>query len=663
MDERKAELERQIAWLIGQSRDGYFTEYLTDLREKLRQDAVTAEYVTDEIARTSRLYTSRMKEAESKAKKTSVEFTIGAGVLGSIGVVFILTAFVIMGMNYMNGLAKGIALYVISLAVLLLSELLLTRKLPGFAAAVSSLGIGGLYLSAILNYLYLKNFNCYVTVASTAVISLLAVLISRKRDSGAMKIVSLLGCYISLYPAGQSFLAVEAGAASDRTARFLAAACVLLLVNLAALFLPVKKHRDAVNMTHMILNTCFSVAFAATAFFRLDGCMPALWYLLGAALEQGLIFYVMEGKKKEETSWTVWNMAVYLCADTVLRMTVCLFYVLAAERSGERYVLWEMHLLTGGFFLSGLLVFFLFRKSVLKWLQYMLFAFQTLIVYGLLMAGREELYWWCLGVVLFVFLLSKALSRVKMLRISELVITLWTACVALYYFQEFRPLSALCFLGAFLLSLAALHEWRSLYEEIFILLLECFVLLRFRNTLTPAVMAGILFLGTAGFNYIGFFRDRYTRWFNYINLGFLGVIYAAAAFCGNNYTYGALLLLGVAFILLMFQERFGMGFRFKNVILVLFVCYMALLWELPAPILKSALLMVAAIGAVAAGFAVKQKSLRITGLSLTLAVCGKMILYDFAAADTFAKMLVFMIVGLIALAISGIYIALEKKIV
>ena len=290
------------------------------------------------------------------------------------------------------------------------------------------------------------------------------------------------------------------------------------------------------------------------------------------------------------------------------------------------------------------------KGSNVKWLQYMLFAFQTLIVYGLLMAGREELYWWCLGVVLFVFLLSKALSRVKTLRISELVITLWTACVALYYFQEFRPL-------------AALHEWRSLYEEIFILLLECFVLLRFRNTLTPAVMAGILFLGTAGFNYIGFFRDRYTRWFNYINLGFLGVIYAAAAFCGNNYTYGALLLLGAAFILLMFQERFGMGFRFKNVILVLFVCYMALLWELPAPILKSALLMVAAIGAVAAGFAVKQKSLRITGLSLTLAVCGKMILYDFAAADTFAKMLVFMIVGLIALAISGIYIALEKKIV
>ncbi len=704
VDERKAELEQQLAWLIGQSRDRYFTEYLEDLRNRLRQDAVTAEYAAEEIARTSRLYSQRMaafrqqeavfgqqeaaagenrsgsvestvrpgmssmaRKAEEN-KKGSVEFTIGAGVLGILGVLFLLIAFVIMGITYMSGLVKGISLYVIAIAVLLFSELMLNRKMPKFAVAVTALGIGGLYLSTMLNYLYLQNFNGYVTMGATVLISLLAVFISRKRDSLTLKIISFTGCYIGLFPTGQSFLAYEKAAESSvKVTHFLVAAGVLFIVNLMTLFLPVKKNKNAANMLHMILNTCFSVAFAVTAFFRLDTCVPILWYLLGMILVQGLIFFVMAGKNKEDSMRDVWDitrdMAVYLCADIVLRFVVCLFYLLAAEQSGEAFLLRDMHLLTAGFFLAGLFVFFLFIKKDLKWLQYMLFTFQTLAVYGLLLLWIKTLYWWCLGVVLGLFLLSKVLSRVKTLKISELLVTLWTACVALYYFKEFHPLSALCVLGAFALSLAALHEWRSLYEEIFILLLECFVLFHFRNVLTPAIMVCILFLGVSGFNYIRFFRDKNTCIFNYINLGLMGSIYLAAAFFKDHYSYGALLLLGVTFILLMFHERFGMGFRFKHMILVLFVCYMVLIWELPISVFKSALLMVAAIAAIIAGFILKEKNLRITGLALTLAVCGKMVVYDFAAEDTMAKMLVFMIVGLIALIISGIYIALEKKIV
>ena len=339
MDERKAELEQQLAWLIGQSRDRYFTEYLEDLRNRLRQDAVTTEYAAEEIARTSRLYSQRMaafrqqeavfRQQEAAAgenrsgsvestvrpgmssmackagedKKGSVEFTIGAGVLGILGVLFLLIAFVIMGITYMSGLVKGIFLYVISLAVLLFSELLLNRKMPKFAVAVTALGVGGLYLSTMLNYLYLQNFNGYVAMAVTVLVSLLAVFISRKRDSLTLKIISFTGCYIGLFPTGQSFLAYEKAAESSvKVTHFLVAAGVLFIVNLMTLFLPVKKNRDAAHMTHIILNTCFSVAFSVTAFFRLDTCVPVLWYLLGMILVQGLIFFVMAGKNKEDNA-------------------------------------------------------------------------------------------------------------------------------------------------------------------------------------------------------------------------------------------------------------------------------------------------------------------------------------------------------------------------
>ena len=88
-----------------------------------------------------------------------------------------------------------------------------------------------------------------------------------------------------------------------------------------------------------------------------------------------------------------------------------------------------------------------------------------------------------------------------------------------------------------------------------------------------------------------------------------------------------------------------------------------MIWNIPLPILKSLLFMIVAIGAVASGFAVRQKKLRITGLILALAACAKVVFFDFAGAKTAEKIILFLIAGLIALAISGIYLALEKKIV
>lgn len=681
MDNQRMELEQQIEWLISQSRDVYFTEYLQELRAKFRQNAVTPEYVSREITRTSRLYRQRMQDniqpqpvqpqyvqpmqyipyirPTVPEKKQNVEFAIGAGVLGIIGVLFILIAFVLLGMTYMDGLAKGISLYGICVVVLLFSELVLNRKMPRFAVVITALGIGGLYLSTMLNYLYLQNFNSYVAMGMAVIISLFAVILSRKKDSGTLKIVSIAGCYISLFPTGQSFLYYERIAdPSVRTAHFLVAAGIILIVNLMTVFLPVKKNRNAIHMAHMILNTFFTVIFATVALIRLEETLPVLLYILSSVLVQGLIFCCLERKEEEKEgnkTWTAGHIAAYVSMDLILRITFCIACIFVSET-------WMIHVTTGGFLLSGLLIFLLFRKSALKWLQYWMFSFQVLLLYGMAIVNKE-FYWWSLGMVLGIFMLSKLLSRIKLLKISELIITLWTACIAFYYLGDFHPAAACSVLGAFALALAAVSEWRSLYEEIFIFLFEFFILFHFRNDLTPAIMICILFLGVVGFNYIPYFRDKNTRYYNYINLGIMGCLYFSAAFCKNSYSYGIILLLGITFILLMFQDRFGMDFKIKNIILILFMCYMVLIWELPIPIIKSAILMFIAIGAVVAGFIIKEKKLRIGGLVLTLTVCGKMVIYDFAAAATPEKMLVFLIVGVIALVISGIYVALEKKIV
>ena len=52
---------------------------------------------------------------------------------------------------------------------------------------------------------------------------------------------------------------------------------------------------------------------------------------------------------------------------------------------------------------------------------------------------------------------------------------------------------------------------------------------------------------------------------------------------------------------------------------------------------------------------------RITGLVLAALVCLKLVLYDFREAELLYRMIVFLIVGVMALGISFLYMFLEKK--
>ena len=84
-------------------------------------------------------------------KKQNAEYLIGTIALSVVGGVFILTALVLMGMYFMNGWIKGISLYVVSLGVVLLAELLIRRKLPKLAQIFSAIGMAALYLSTIIS--------------------------------------------------------------------------------------------------------------------------------------------------------------------------------------------------------------------------------------------------------------------------------------------------------------------------------------------------------------------------------------------------------------------------------------------------------------------------------------------------------------------------------
>lgn len=679
MENAKIALKKQMEELIRESQDAYFSEYLSVLIGKLEQDAITIDFALSELNRTYNMYRQRMEQGAMqqsvqpmqgavlqpetvKKQKSNVEFAIGAGVFSIVGVLFVLVAFVMLGITYMNGFVKGMCMYGAALAILLFSELFLAKKMPKFAVGITALGISSLYLSTVLNYLYLENFGGFMAMTLSVLISLTAVFISRKRDSGTIKIISFIGCYICVFPMGKSWSGWIGMDAFTANMHFFVVSAIIFIINLMTIFLPVKKSREAVHISHLISNAIFSVLFAVQGAVMLDEFSYILYFLLSAVLMQGLIFYQLEKPKKENAEYfsakAAGNVTVYI--TTVMLMLVTLGVASRFVDFG-----WKLHSAMGALLLVCAFLFVLFAKRKLKWMQYWLFSFAAWITYGTMdglgEAGKVS-YWWCVGVILGMFLLSKILSRVKALRVSELVITIITAFYALFFFHEADLTAAICFLGAFLASVLALNYWQSVYEEIFLVVLESFVLMNFQNELTPAIMTGILFLGVIGFNNVELFRGKYIKVFNYINLAFMVCLYIIAAFEKNHLSYMVMLILGVSFMVFAFREKYGMNFKIKYIIFALFLCYMTLIWDIPVPVVKSIILMVIAIGAVTTGFFIRDKKLRITGLALTLTVCGKIVLHDFAGAASTEKIVLFLIVGLIVLAISGIYIVLENRI-
>ena len=130
----------------------------------------------------------------------------------------------------------------------------------------------------------------------------------------------------------------------------------------------------------------------------------------------------------------------------------------------------------------------------------------------------------------------------------------------------------------------------------------------------------------------------------------------------NSYiTYLCMFVFVLAYLVLTLQEKYYKNFKHRELILVIFLTYMALIVKTNIPVINSILIMLIALVSVTAGFVKKDKPVRIYGLVLSLCTCGKIALYDYWGAPILQKTILFFVVGVIALVIAGIYIILEKK--
>jgi hypothetical protein len=168
----------------------------------------------------------------------SMEFKVGTVLLGIVGIAFLLVAFITFGLNYMNDVLQGVFLYAAGIVILLSSELFFAKRVEKFSYCLTGLGISSIYITTLLNYLYLKVLPGWAALLITVVVTAFFFYLSRKKDSGMIRIICLIGCYISLIPMNDLKGLVD----------FALPAIVIFFVNLAGIYCPIKKRRKAVDV-------------------------------------------------------------------------------------------------------------------------------------------------------------------------------------------------------------------------------------------------------------------------------------------------------------------------------------------------------------------------------------------------------------------------------
>ena len=583
--------------------------------------------------------------------KSNTEFMIGTIILSIVGGAFILTALVMLGMYFMNGFVKGMCIYAVAALVLLLSELLLYKRWPKLGMTFTAISIGGLYLSTALNYLTFGNFNMWVALVLTLIITVMVVLLSWKRDSIFYRSLGLITCYLC-------FLIIQKGSTLQEIAVL---AVIVLGINLCCIIVPIQTHKTGFRILHMYLNGIYAFIINVRIYDMAD-IPEATLIFAGCAMLVTQVLYMVQIVYQQRAALTDKKVggdgiiAAYFVSGILIYLSVPEI-VLRIDAGCSALLHYGC---LGVIILLTLAAVLLIHKGLEKWYPYVL-----LLIIAFNFCCMRGQIWESIIALTVMLIVTKLLSftRHMILRVSDLVLTTFTCVMCLFLSQD-NEIYEIILVMAVLISILFISYWQTYYEIILTFTLAFYSVLKLPDMLKLPVFVGILFVGLLVFHNVKRWQGKDIVIYNTFVL--VAETISFLLLMSPNYrnayvVYLCMLVFGVATIVLTFQEKYHMDFKYKNIILAIFLTYMALIVRTNLPIINSILMMLIALICVGWGFSIKEKEIRIYGLVLSLIVCGKIVLYDFFDAEALQKTILFFVVGVIALMIAGIYIVLERK--
>ena len=604
---------------------------------------------------------------QPKQKMNGVEFAVGGVILAIVGAFLVLAAGMTLAINYLGEFFQGMMLYVGCIFILLISELLIRRRIPKFSAVLSAISLSGLLLSTIANYMGLKIFNIWTTIIILTILSRGICVFAFIRKSAlfsAVGFVTSFSCYVAL---GMK-LSPE---------MFLILVSIALLSSLLWVVLPANSNATALVIIELVANTIFMMICSLR---RLEEGTAGL-----SVNEVRLIFII--------ASWVIFQI-VYVVGMIRSRAAF------QAQEGGNTVNI------PGIFYLVCSAVYAIRARFPLgriewggvdeKWnaviggsVGLAAFVLPALICLVILLAQKDRRwnapYFSALMMVLmlgtvyddsmiFVLLLSvltllvRVMSRTHRgnttLSLADLLVILFLSIYALYPIDDL-VIASLVLLGITVIALLIGGGFTTAAQSLLALSLAGQIYnlapVGFR---VPCAMAAVL-VALLAVNTVPFMRVKVPEVFNWLMLVAQVVLLIAL-----NDEFSTLPMLewvccfviGLGTCLVLLHPHYRMPFHGLYIIVSIYMTYMAMVFpDLPGGAILSGIWMLIALISVILGFAVNQKSIRIYGLVLALLVCAKMIFRDFNYFDSLQKTVLYFVVGLLALAISGIYFVLERR--
>lgn len=637
--------EQKLSELMRLSKEPYFSRYVAQMKKDLEEGVATPLQVEREADRSYAEYQRRMRDREAaqpELKTKSVEFKIGIHVFSLIGALFILAAFVTFGFYFLKGAFQGICIYMAAFALVLFSELFLRRKMQKFAGVITGIGIGCLYAANIVNYLVLHLVNGIIAVLLTLLIAAASIWLSRKRNSVVIRLIGLIGCYVCLYPI-HGF---------ETELSFFVLTVILFIVNVAGVLFPNQSRAAAILAVHAALNVIFTGALLIIA--GLDHVQAT--YLAALLLSSFIFMEIMAfvNRKREKDN----EIFIITCIGSGL----LLFMMFLLETiTGEQLVGLIMAAVTVA---VSMLLFLLWEKEdERKWAQVYFAAGLFLLIGAFSDQPVEQTI--TVGVI---FLIARIGNRQRQLTALEAIVAVAVGLTGIGLSGSVYAyiLAALLVLLSFRINkLYVFHEIVTTASVLVIWFLKCewFRLYNWGmdgKWFYPVAVLLLMLLFLL-FHHLQGLRDKKQEVYNIVSLCFIGIFCLLPLFEGHLWTRIAIMAAGTLAAFLLLRKRYGLYWKGNTLLWAGFFSLYSITGNFGSPVVSSILIMAAAFFLVGIGFRHKEKMERITGLVLAALVCLKLVLYDFREAELLYRMIVFLIVGVMALGISFLYMFLEKK--
>lgn len=637
--------EQKLSELTRLSKEPYFSRYVAQMKKDLEEGVATPLQVEREADRSYAEYQRRMRDreaAKSELKTKSVEFKIGIHVFSLIGALFILAAFVTFGFYFLKGAFQGICIYVAAFALVLFSELFLRRKMQKFAGVITGIGIGCLYAANIVNYLVLHFVNGIIAVLLTLLIAAATIWLSRKRDSVVIRLIGLIGCYVCLYPI-HGF---------ETELSFFVLTIILFIVNVAGVLFPNQSRAAAILAVHAALNVIFTGALLIIAGLDHVQATYLAALLLSSFIFMEIMAFVNRKREKDNEIFTI----------TCIGSGFLLFMMFLLETvTGEQFVGLIMAAVTAA---VSMLFFLLWEKEdERKWVQVYFAAGLFLLIGAFSDHPIEQTI--TVGVI---FLIARIGNRQKQLTALEAIaaVAVGLTGIGLSGSVYAYILAALLVLLSFRINkLHVFHEIVTTASVLMIWFLKCEWHRLYNWGMDGKwfypVAVLLLMLLFLLFHHLPGLRDKKQEVYNIVSLCFIGIFCLLPLFEGHLWTRIAIMAAGTLAAFLLLRKRYGLYWKGNTLLWAGFFSLYSITGNFGSPVVSSILIMAAAFFLVGIGFRHKEKMERITGLVLAALVCLKLVLYDFREAELLYRMIVFLIVGVMALGISFLYMFLEKK--